>query len=137
MLKRQVGLARPGEPLQIPLPHDFQGQQSHSKAGEIVVSTDLAPLTLDEIEVVQRYVASLPYPQRLKFGTVLLDAADPLKQATHEELDRLERAVGLSNTRFAVGGGERQVVERALLIREASVNDDEILAAVDRELVAR
>jgi|GEM_PF-2846149 len=117
--QQQVALARAGEPIQVCLPADFQGQRSNPRSNEIFLFTGFTPLTFDEIAAVEAHLTTLPYPQSLQYGTVILDPDDPLQGTTHEQLDRIERTAGLPQTRFAASGGERGVLERVILIREA------------------
>lgn len=117
---RQTALARPVEPLQIPYPKGFKGERRHPELSEeIFISTEMTDLTLDEIEVVEKFLEKLPYAQSLIFGTDLgvLQEDDPLLKMTPELFDRLERQEGFESTRISPNGGERTVFERALILR--------------------
>ena len=112
-MKFQVRLAVAREPLQIPVP---------GRAEELHLTTQ--PRYVDEVELAaaQAYLSNpnLPYQQSLLFtGAVLSDESEPLDSFDHDELDRLETALGLPNTRKSPAGGTRMIHERVCLIRES------------------
>ena len=115
----EVHLQRAKEPLQVPYPRNYQGLKSGKDSDkEIHISCQPRYLHQDEIEVVEAFLAKLPYPQALiKTGAVMI-GDDPLLGATHDELDELEANANLSNTRYVKTGGERTITERVLIIRE-------------------
>lgn len=115
---RQARLTKSFEPLQIPYPSGFTGQKSRSGATEIMVGPQMATYTADEIKVIEDYLAKLPYPQALAFGTVFTDANDPLLKMTHDAIDAIEQSISAPSTRKSPGGGERQVRERVYILRE-------------------
>lgn len=117
---RQTALSRPVEPLQIPYPKGFKGERRHPELSEeIFISTEMADLTLDEIEVVKKFLKTLPYDQSLVFGTDLgvLQEDDPLLKMTPAQLDKVERQEGFAPTRISPNGGERTVLERVIILR--------------------
>jgi hypothetical protein len=117
---RQTALSRPGEPLQIPYPKGFKGERRDPELSEeIFISTEMTDLTLDEIQVVKKFLEGLPYPQSLIFGTDLnvLQKNDPLLGLTAEQLDRLELQENFPPSRISPNGGERTIFERVLQIR--------------------
>lgn len=106
------------EPLQIPYPQEWQGEKSNSEEEEIFISTEPRWLTQDEKDLVQAFVAKLPYRQELATTGATLVGNDPLLNATHEQLDKIERENGLLSTNPAPGGGKRAIRERVYIIRE-------------------
>ncbi|NJR25775.1 MAG: hypothetical protein HC786_28480 [Richelia sp. CSU_2_1] len=117
---RQAALAHPVEPLQIPYPRGFAGERRDpEKSEEIFIGTEMTELTPDEISVVETFLKKLPYPQSLVFGTDInvLHEDDPLLVMTQEQLDALERREKLAPSRQSPQGGERTILERAIIIR--------------------
>jgi hypothetical protein len=117
-------LARPVEPLQIPYPKDFKGDRRTPEHPELSEEIFISPgqmtdLTLDEIEVVKKFLEKLPYAQSLLFGTDLgvLQEEDPLLKMTQDQLDKLERQEGLTPSRSSPNGGDRTIFERVIGIR--------------------
>jgi hypothetical protein len=117
MLK-QIALSRNVEPLQIPVPENFQGDRS-SEEPQLMLTTQFHSFTLDEIGLIEQFLTTLPYVQTLAMGGVMLGDDDPLLTADHEFLDALETLESLPKTRFAKGGGENSIMARILLIRES------------------
>jgi len=117
----EVGLSNPREPLQIPYPKSYMGAKSGKPTDqEFHLSVEPRYLFQGEIEIAEKFVSKLPYPQRVvRTGAVLNpDGDDPLAQADHDELDRVEKAQSMPNTRKSPTGGERSPYERVLIIRE-------------------
>ena len=117
---RQTALSHSVEPLQIPYPKGFKGERRHPELSEeIFISTEMTELTLDEIQVVKKFLEKLPYSQSLRFGTDLgvLQEDDPLLKLTAEQLDRLEAQENFTPSRVSPNGGERTIFERVLQIR--------------------
>lgn len=117
-MQRQASLAKAAEPLQIKYPRNFTGQKSDPDATEILISTRMGLYTIDEIRVIEVYLSTLPYAQKLSFGTVLIDQDDLLLNANHDQIDQTEQSIGYPNSRTAPGGGERSLRERVLILRE-------------------
>jgi hypothetical protein len=117
MLK-QIALSRNVEPLQIIVPENFQGDRS-SEESQLMLTTQFHAFTLDEIELIQQFLTTLPYVQTLSMGAVMLGEDDPLLSTSHEFLDGLETRESLPKTRFVKGGGEHSIMARVLLIRES------------------
>lgn len=109
-MRFQVYLGGRCEPLQIPIP---------GRSEELHITTQ--PRWVDEVELaaIQEFLKKLPYEQRLiPTGAVLSDESEPLDDFSHDELDQLESALGLQNTRYAITGGLRGIHERVCIIRE-------------------
>ena len=115
---QQIALSRNGEPLQIMIPEDFQGERS-SEETQLMLTTQFHSFTLDEIELIREYLTTLPYTQTLSMGAVMLGEDDPLLDSDHDFLDSIEARESLSKTRFVNGGGENSIMNRVLLIRES------------------
>ena len=115
---QQIALSRNVEPLQIVVPEDFQGQRS-SEESQLMLTTQFHPFTLDEIELIRKYLTTLPYVQTLSLGAVMLGEDDPLLALEHDALDAIEALESLPRTRFGNSGGENSVMTRVLLIRES------------------
>ncbi len=110
-MKYQAYLGRPrSEPLQIPVPG----------RAELHITTQPRWLDAEQLAAAQAYIEALSYPQTLILtGAVIGDADDPLLSFSHDELDQLEAALNLPNTRKPAAGGTRFVPERVYLIRES------------------
>lgn len=119
-IQKQVALKSQREPLQIAYPHGFTGAKStHPEEEEFFLSTEPRFLTLDEIQLAQRFIARLSYRQELVFtGAVLVDPNDPLLEASHEQINQIEAEANLANTEMAPGGGQRSIRERVYILRE-------------------
>lgn len=115
---QQIALSRNGEPLQIMIPEDFQGERS-SEESQLMLTTQFHPFTLDEIELIQHYLTTLPYTQTLSLGAVMLGEDDPLLELDQDALDAIETLESLPKTRFVNGGGENSIMNRVLLLRES------------------
>ena len=106
----QVQLGVRAEPLQIPIP---------GEPDELHITTQPRWVTASQLAAIQSFLSKLPYEQRLNFtGAILSDESEPLDQFTHDQLDQLELAIGLKNSRKSPAGGTRQIHERVCLIRE-------------------
>jgi hypothetical protein len=118
MLK-QVSLQKGVEPLQIPYPKDYKGEKSGKPSdGEFHLSSQPRFLTEGEINLADKFIKKLPYRQALNLTGCVMVGNDPLFTKSHNELDEIERNIGLPNTRYASSGGQRQVTERVLILRE-------------------
>jgi hypothetical protein len=117
-MQQQVALSRNAESLQINIPEDFQGARS-SESPHLWLTTQFHSFTLDEIEVIEQYLKTLPYSQSLSRGAVMLEEDDPLLLEDHDFLDALEKKESLNASRFVQNGGENSIFNRVLLIREA------------------
>lgn len=119
-MKRQIALKIAREPIQVQYPKDFKGQRSQALGQtEIFITTQPTVATDDEIEFIEAYIRTLPYPQRLAKGAVLIDEDDPLLGLSHAELNKVEQDANFACTEKAVGSGQRSIRERVLILREA------------------
>jgi hypothetical protein len=115
----EAALRHPKEPLQIPYPRNYQGEKSGRESdAEFHISCEPRYLTPGEIEVAETFVKKLPYTQVLDRTGAVIIGDDSLLEKDHDYLDDIEKAQGLSNTRYVSGTSERAVAERVLIIRE-------------------
>lgn len=121
VLQKQVSLKNGREPLQVPYPANWQGEKSGEPDDlELYISTVPRFITTDEVPLVEAFLKKLTYPQSLVYtGCVRIDPDDPLLNFSAEELDRVEKEQNLPSTSNAPGGGQRQLIARVLMIREA------------------
>jgi hypothetical protein len=118
-LQKEAGLTT-GQTLQIAYPKDWIGEKSGLDEDEFIFVTKSPKFfTGEEIELIQAYLLSIKSTQKLHLtGAVNIDPEDPLLEATHDELDRLELQEKFKNSRHAPGGGTFTLVARVLRIRE-------------------
>jgi len=116
-LKKEVRLKLPGH-LFVDYPPEYKGERTDGLQEEAFYLSDKPRyLNLEEIELAQAQASR--YHQSLVFtGAVLIDSADPLLQASHPQLDRIESEAKLPNTRKSPAGGTRSTYERVLILRE-------------------
>jgi hypothetical protein len=117
-MKQYLSLRYGREPLQVPIPEDFQGERGDPDAPDLWITTQPGLFTLDEQQVIEAYLPTLPYSQVLVKGAIMIDSDDPLLELDHEGLSKVEAENGLQITEFAPGSGRRTLYERVLIIRE-------------------
>lgn len=115
----EAHLQYPRENLQIPYPQGFQSRSKTNPLDEnIIAGAEPRFYSAPEIEVVEKFLPNLPYAQSLiKTGAVLI-GDDALLGYSHDQLDEIESAQDLPNTRLTGTAAERAIRERVFIIRE-------------------
>ncbi|QLE46373.1 hypothetical protein FD723_39880 (plasmid) [Nostoc sp. C052] len=128
-LQKEVRLSH-GSSLQINYPEDWEGEKSGDEEDpQFFVSAQPKLLTGDEIQLAEQYLKTILTTQKLVLtGFVQIDPDDPLLEATHEELDRLETEKNFPVSRYASSGGNLPVLTRVLRIREQGYEGDKYLS---------
>ena len=124
MITYQVKLKKPGKGVWVQYPEDFSGQRTDDEL-EVFIDQAPRPMSKDEIAYVRQYLEGQGIANELEETEALfLDAEDPIAKLDHEQLDRLEENLNLSNTRTSNAGGERTTLERVLILRESYSGND-------------
>jgi hypothetical protein len=122
-IKKECRLRLPGS-ISIDYPSGYRGTKSDPTEEAFFVSTEPRWLTMDEIDLAAKRLIEMnkAFPSRMQAlvytGAIQIDPKDPLRQATHEQLNAIEKANGLPCSCNSPAGGHRSVLERVLIIRE-------------------
>lgn len=115
----EAHLQYPRESLQIPYPQGFKSNdKTHADDAEIIVGYEPRYYSAAELPVIEAYLPQLPYNQSLIRTGAILIGDDALLAATHDDLDRIETAAQLTNSRYVDEATERPLRDRVYLARE-------------------